>query len=136
MSILVHIQSYQDREALVLACDDSALEWLCRKFGLLVQSDSGNPPDFVLGDRCEQGIAISVKLTDGSTPSRIIHQGDRFIFYLSRDDAQRFQGLVKGLKACRIPSHQYLESDDPLSPVLILSKGEYDDGTLRSMGTQ
>jgi hypothetical protein len=33
-----------------------------------------------------------------------------------------------------MPGHQYLEGDDPLSSMLVLSKGEYDEQTLKSMG--
>lgn len=140
MSLLIHTSSYQGREALVLACDNRTLEWLDQSFGALAQNDTEGQSGFVVGNqrriRSRQGVAIYFKPTEVSSASRITGDNGHFTWYVSGDLARRFQGLVRGLKASTNPGHQYLEGDDPRSPMLVLSKGEYEENALMAMGEE
>ena len=137
MSLLVHTASYQGREALILACDDAILDWLGNSLALLSRPGRASRPEFVMGNgrqvRSEQGVEIRFEPIEDPAPSCVVQEGGRFTWYVSREVAGRLWDLVRGLAMSRTPGHQYLEADDPRSPVLVLSKGDTEEATLRLM---
>ena len=137
MSLLVHTASFKGREALVLACDNGVLDWLSDRFTVLSAPGPSSRRGFVIGNgkpiRSEQGVEIRFKAIEDPAPTLIVQQDGHFVWYISREVAARFQDLVRGLAMSHRPGHQYLEADDPQSPMLVLTKGEYDEDTLRSM---
>lgn len=140
MSFLVHSASYHGRESLILACDNATLEWLCDRFGMLGQGDPARRHGFVIGDgkrvRSKNGVEIRFKPAEGSQRSHIAREGERFAWYLAPDLAGQFQALARSLANSAVAGHQYLEGDDLLAPVLVLSKGEYPRSALIMMSDQ
>jgi hypothetical protein len=139
MPLLIHTSSYQGREALVLACDDDILQWLETQFGSLAQKVSQDHTGFIVGNGPQHivsvdGMKIQFKPVETPSMSHIVSDGAHFTWLISGDIARKFQELVRGLRVSSIPAHQYLEGDDPFLPVLVLSKGEYEESTLMSMG--
>jgi hypothetical protein len=131
MSLLVHTLSYQGREALILTCDNGTLDWLSNNLATLSRRE------FVMGNgkpvRSEQGVEIRFKPIEDPAQSHVVQEGGRFTWYVSREVAGRLGDLVRGLAVSQTAGHQYLEDDDPRSPILVVSKGEYEEDTLRSM---
>jgi hypothetical protein len=137
MSLLVHSASYQGREALILACDDGILDWLGNNLATLSRPGRASRKAFVMGNgkqvRSEQGVEIRFKPIEDPATSHVVQEGGRFTWYVSREVAGRLRDLVRDLAMSQTPGHQYLEDDDPWSPMLVLSKGEYEEDTLRLM---
>jgi hypothetical protein len=134
--ILVHIPSYHGREAFILDCDAKVLAWLSDNFDKIAGSRPGQHAGFVLDEAAvssPQRVRIRMTLAGDHGQSRILRERDQLSWWVSREDAKTFGELVRGLQSCEAPAHQYLETDDPDTPVLVLSKGEYDATVLMSM---
>jgi hypothetical protein len=137
MAHLVHAPSYHGQDALLLVCDETLLEWLHRRFDMLERSDPASQPAFSIGQgenvESENGVQIRFVLSREPATSRITRVDQHFTWRISPDIAAKFRELVRGLEACNVPCHQYLDSGDPSSPILVLSKGEYGDAALQRM---
>jgi hypothetical protein len=57
---------------------------------------------------------------------------DEFRWTVSQRSAHHFQALLAGLLKSETPGHQYLDSDDLSSPVVIVSRDEYGTDKIRS----
>ena len=140
MTLLVHVPSYNGREALILDCDPRTLEWLSESFKKMVRDTSGQSAAFIIGDevpmQSEQNIRICIEKSANSGGSKIVREENQFTWRMSHDDIMRCAELVDGLHSSQVPAHQYLETDDPTAPVLVLSKGKCDAETLISMGSR
>lgn len=140
MTLLVHVPSYNGREALILECDSRALEWIQESFEKMVRDTPERSAGFTIGHegpiQSDQSMRIRIEKVAKSGPCRIIREGNQFTWRMSHDDIKRFAELAHGLQSSELPAHQYLETDDPTAPVLVLSKGEYDAETLISMGSR
>ena len=134
--MLVHIPSYNDREAFILNCDDRLLGSLTHESERMARSAAGQQAKFVIGGQgivsSPPGARIFIVMTDLDQSVITRHQYE-LNWQVSRNDAIRFGMLARVLHACKFPAHQYLETNDPDAPLLMLSKDEYDRDSLMAM---
>ena len=129
---------YLGEAALLLSVDNEAIEWLMSCFGQLSAAPLGTSrPRFLIGDgnpvesdgRCL--LVVQPDNQEGAT--RLFRTApNEFCWSVSQRSAHHFQALLGGLLKSETPGHQYLDSDDPLSPVVIVSRDEYGIDKIRS----
>jgi hypothetical protein len=123
--------------ALLLSLDDEAIKWLISKFRQL----TATPPatacsSFVAGDgnplASDGHFLLVVHPDEPAAGTRLFRSApNEFCWKVSPASAQRYEALLRGLLNSRTPGHQYLDSDDPASPVVIVSRDEYETDWIR-----
>jgi hypothetical protein len=127
---------YYGEPAFLLSVDGNSIEWMMSRFEALASSNPDGA-SFVLGDgnpiasdgRC----LFTVQKADQENCTRVaIAEPGKYCWIISAKSAERFRALLSGLMKSKSAAHQYLDSDDLGSPVVIASKGEYSRKTIRS----
>jgi hypothetical protein len=116
----------------VITCDDSILRWLAQSFRNL-----RNRGSFRLGDGSPIGSDGKCAITFVPGKSEAVKAlgpsaTGQFRWLLSDQKARRYASLIDAMAS--LPScHQYLEAEEPLGALVVVSKGEYDIEALRRM---
>ena len=128
---------YFGEPALLVLIDSEAVSWLISHFEQLVSGSSQPGFAFVLGDgnpissdgRC----VVTVVPDDQRKGTRLTRtRSNDFCWTVSPSSAKHFVALLSEFRKSDNPAHQYLDSDDRASPVVIVSRGEYPADKIRS----
>jgi hypothetical protein len=128
---------YFGEPALLVLVDGEVISWLISHFQQLASGSSQPGFAFVLGDgnpissygRC----VVTIVPDNQGRGTRLARAGSNdFCWTVSRSSAEHFIALLSELRKSDDPTHQYLDSDDQASPVVIISRGEYPADKVRS----
>lgn len=128
---LTYQPSFKGNETILLLCDNQTIAWLIQQFE---QFDG-----FVLGDGKpvgSDGRCIVIAEPHGEvTCSRIAQERTNYFrWVISPDSANRYRSLLLAMLETDKPCHQYLDADDNISPVVMISRGEYEIEAFKTQG--
>jgi hypothetical protein len=132
-SLLVKTSALGGDPAFIIACDEGTLYWLSSSFLSL-----GETQCFRIGDGqpvCSDGRCLIEVTADhtGSEPNILTKGEGHFSWSMSPKKAEQYAALVNGVTNFPGACHQYLETEQSHVPTVVVSKGEYDLGTIRKM---
>jgi len=130
-ALLVRTSALSENPCFVVTCGEATLRWLAQSFRSLRRGEA-----FLIGDDGPVGSdgksVVEVALRTAHTAIVTLSEG-QFRWVVSTELARRYADLIDGVADCACACHQYLETDKPHLPLVLISKGEYDPQTLRQM---
>ncbi len=127
-----------DDDALLILADRETLDWLMSQFGRISNTPIGaRASSFVIGDghpvESDGRCLIIVELGDNADGDRLFRESENtFKWSISRHLAHHYRELLSGMLGPKA-GHQYLDAADRPSPVVIVSRDEYDADWVRGM---
>jgi len=139
-AFIAYDKDYLDGEgAFLIVVDGDAIRWLSYNFEKLLAQDSlAATPIFVIGNgdpiESDGRCLVSVMPDRERKGTRICQVSEtQYNWTVSEGSVHRYVGLLQGLDGgTGQAGHQYLDSDDPASPTVIVSRGEYDVDWVRT----
>jgi hypothetical protein len=135
---VTHLSSFKGNdEVFLLLADQSTISWLVSRLAEFAgaRAESRNLA-FVIGDgkpvESDGKCVIFVELNHQANRGNLIQESQNtFCWSLSPSLADHYRKLLSPMVESRVPCHQYLESDNVPSPVVMVSLGEYEADAFR-----
>ncbi|HUO04130.1 MAG TPA: hypothetical protein VMU16_02925 [Candidatus Binataceae bacterium] len=141
-SYLAYLPNFSDGEdAFLLLIDDDSVRWLMGNFDRLAYTPFGSACDeFTIGDGqsidSDEMCLLKVELLNHGIGTNIVRtSATSFRWSVARGSAHHFSELLSGMVDCT-NGHNYLNSDDRDSPVVVISRGEYEVEKVRQWAAE
>lgn len=135
---IIRKYKFERGPSFILACDAIGVGWLSARLSGFFQNDELHSREFVIGDdhpfssdgKCQ---LLVVPDKEGAGSRIVPDQDVRYIWYLSKNDAEVAAKKIDVLARSNIPGHQYLESGRGPYQTVVVTKGEEPLNIIRRM---